>query len=561
MRERPMNLSTEAVTLVDLFANEQFVVPPFQRDYAWAIDQWEALWEDVRENVVTSQPHYMGALVLQRPDAGARLLRVIDGQQRLATVIVACSALLSHLKGRDAARFAALRRRYVGDEDPTSLRFRSRLTLNQTDDPFFQEVIVNLKQPAAAVSRLPRSQRQLWEGFQFFREKWKEWVPDLDPEKLTGAFESTFGTGLAFITINVTDELNAYAVFETLNARNLQLTSTDLLKNYIFSLLTAGATDLEQAQAQWGRISAIVEPESLPTFLRQFWSASHPLVRAERLFKALKSSVRSREEAFALLDALEKAAHWFRAAWDSTDELWTTPGQREAIRVLNLFGVSQHVPLLLACAAADFDDERLEGVLKRCVSLLFRYSIVAGRNPSALEQVFNRVAIAVTEKRLKTAQQVWQGPDGREGLRDLYLADDEFESAFHLFEFSSRKQKLARYVLLQIEARHAGAVVAPDVPEASIEHVLPENPGEGWTAYNEEQRRRLAHRLGNLVLLKRTTNRQLGNQSFAEKREGYLSSQWLTTQEVGRLTEWLPESIDERQDHLARIASQIWRVE
>lgn len=83
----------ETVTLETLFSNGNlYRVPLYQRDYAWGEEQWEALWQDVVESRSAPLPHYIGALVLQRGAKGS--MQVIDGQQRLATILAACVGVL-----------------------------------------------------------------------------------------------------------------------------------------------------------------------------------------------------------------------------------------------------------------------------------------------------------------------------------------------------------------------------------------------------------------------------------------------------------------------------------
>ena len=62
--------------------------------------------------------------------------------------------------------------------------------------------------------------------------------------------------GIMFTKIVVQDDLNAYKVFETLNARGVQLSTPDLIKNYIFSVITQNndvpAEELDELDTQWG---------------------------------------------------------------------------------------------------------------------------------------------------------------------------------------------------------------------------------------------------------------------------------------------------------------------
>ena len=84
---------------------------------------------------------------------------------------------------------------------------------------------------------------------------------------------------------------------------------------------------------------------------------------------------------------------------------------KEHIRALALLEVSQHIPLILACAG---DSARAESVLRTCLVLFVRHTVVGRRNPSGFEQRFNQIAIAVSEKKLESPRAIWFGVDGRE---------------------------------------------------------------------------------------------------------------------------------------------------
>ncbi|MEW5742573.1 MAG: DUF262 domain-containing HNH endonuclease family protein [Myxococcota bacterium] len=557
-------LDTDTVSLKEFFsAGRQYRVPLFQRDYAWDVEQWEALWQDVVESRSAAFPHYMGAIVLQRGPKEEFL--VIDGQQRLATLITACVAALDLLNERnEKERLTWLRTNYVGSPDPGSLKWQSKLVLNETDDDFFQEFVVNQKQPPPG-ARLVESNRRLLEARRYFRDRWQELVgPEASGQVIVDAFQETMGTQLAFTTITVDDELNAYSVFETLNARSLQLTSTDLLKNYLFSLLKGGKVDLELAQRQWRRIVETVEAQTLPSFLRQFWISQHKLVRADRLFRALKTEVTSREQSFELLDGMEAAAVDFRALGDPNDEIWVDSREcREHIRTLTLLDVSLHIPLLLACRRRGFDLARLETVLRACLVVFMRHTVVGKRNPSELEQRFAQLAVGVSDGRLPSPRAIWLGVDGRDGLRDSYVSDEDFRSDFARLDLArrGRKAKLPRYLLFSLDAKAGGAAGDYETSPETLEHVLPENPGASWAHFSEEDRRRFTNRLGNYVLLSRDENRALGAASFEDKAKVFQQSSRPTTRWAGESADWTVQAIIDRQARLADLAVSVWRFE
>lgn len=231
----------------------------------------------------------MGALVVE--GKSDREFLIIDGQQRLATLSILGLAAIQQLNrlaeaGTDAEanreRAGAIRSRFVGEKDPASLVESSKLFLNSTDDAFYQDYLVQLRSPLNPRG-LPKSNRLLWECFAYFRAQ-LEASPAIgrDGVGLAGLLAETAGRQLMFILITVDDELNAYTVFETLNARGLELSATDLLKNYLFSRLRVAA-DLEALGRRWRALIATVQQERFPEFLRYHLLCEEPRVRSQHL--------------------------------------------------------------------------------------------------------------------------------------------------------------------------------------------------------------------------------------------------------------------------------------
>ena len=199
-------------------------VPMFQRDYSWGPDEWDDLWQDIVA-LFGEDPepaHYMGYLVLQSADN--RAFDIIDEQQRMTTLsllMLAAVAHLAHLSRPDdpddpqRRRAEQLRGNYIGYLDPVSLVSRSKLTLNRHNDRFYQNYLVPLEH--LPQRGLNASEHLLRRAFLWFRDRIEERTGD-DGEAVArfvdGAVDRLF-----FTIITVTDELNAFKVFETLNAR------------------------------------------------------------------------------------------------------------------------------------------------------------------------------------------------------------------------------------------------------------------------------------------------------------------------------------------------------
>jgi len=559
-------LETRTANFMELIGNGKiYRVPPYQRDYSWQEEQWEDLWNDIIEmRGDRNQRHYMGALVIE--SITDREFQIIDGQQRMATLSLLALAVIKHLHSLadsgidpDASRERALslRQRFIGEKDPTSLVESSKLFLNQTDDAFYQDYLVQLREPRNPRG-LPKSNKLLWQCFQYFQKRLQQEAGvQLDGQALASLLNEAVGRQLLFILISVDDELNAYTVFETLNARGLELSITDLLKNYLFSRIRVQA-DLDALQRRWRHLITTVRQERFPDFLRYHLLCHYPKVRKQRLFKIVRDEVRTPEGVFDLMEALESRAELFSALLDATHEYWIE--RRECgpyIRELNLFGSRQMTPALFA-AWEKFSENDFTRTVKLISVFIFRYTVISSLNTNALEPVSHEIAKGIQEGRIQGPGQV------HEKLRPFYVEDEKFIQDFAYLRVNTggRRKKIAKYILCHLESDMSKRSCDPETDPGTIEHVLPENPGEAWIdMFPEEKWDEYIYRLGNLTLLEQGLNRRIGNATYTEKLSAYAGSHY---QMANRLPEdapeqWTPEILEKRQRDMARRAAHLWR--
>lgn len=542
-------------------------VPLFQRDYSWDGDNWEDLWNDILSSEQTGSVHYMGSVVLQNIDG--KNYYIIDGQQRFATLSILILALINKIrtladndvdKEANRERVEILMNQYIGQKDPTSLRYSSKLSLNENNDAFYQQRLVAFKEPVNRM-KLSDSEKLLWNAYLFFSKVIDEqFKQDLSGERIAYFLNDIVGERLMFIQIVVENELNAYTVFETLNSRGLELTSTDLLKNYLFSLVAKSETDLRQVRAQWKKIIDIVGLKAFPIFLRQYLNTRMNLISKEYLFKAVKQMVQDGEQVFALLDELEKNAYVYIALFTPDDVLWENDKEiREDIRALTLFRVTQCNSLLMIAydklSVADF-----KKVLRAIVSLSFRYNVIAKLQTNDMEKVYNRASVRIFKSEDITVRQIL------EDIRPIYLNDEDFKRYFEhkvMNTNNSATRKLVRYILYKVEAALPNGLHADfEIDTGTIEHILPEAYTEDWSAdFSEEEAENYRYRLGNLTLLEsKKNNREAAAKSFEEKKEIYANSQYALSRKI-EASEWTPKMIHHRQARIASVACGIWKIQ
>ncbi len=562
-------LNTDTEDLKELLSNgKSYSVPPYQRDYSWKQEHWEDLWDDLMTIEASREDHYMGAIVLESGER--KQFRVIDGQQRMATLSILILACVDYLyglaaEGVDAAankeRAALLESSYLGAKDPTSLRITAKLKLNANDDDFFQLNLAQRKPPQGGVRGLRDSEKLLWDCFQFFRGKIQEkFSRRQQGEEVAGFVSEVVTERLVFISVRVQDQLSAYTVFETLNARGLELTETDLLKNYLLSLADRlSKSQMDPVIRQWARITARIGIASFPEFLRHHLNSQREYVRQKQLFKTIKRDVTTLDHVFALLDRLEKDAAYFEALNDYASQFWLDfQGAKEHVRVLNLFNVSQYTPLVLASKDVFTAPQDLVEILRYCAVLSVRFNGVGRRSTHILEEIYNRAALEIRRGSATTLAGV------RQALRPIYIPDDEFEADFSALRLRNRSTsgKRLRYLMAKIEKQLSGADITDEGMTATVEHILPENPGEvGWEHFTAEAHERSYERLGNYSLLERGLNgQQAGNAPFAQKQAAYAQSQYRTSKDLALFTDWTEETIARRQADIAKVAKTVWAL-
>ncbi len=566
------NFNTKNDTYRKLMGNGlTYRIPRFQRDYSWTEEEWEDLWTDLLGTLKPAgEPaHYMGYLVLQSRDD--KEFDVIDGQQRLTTLSLIVLAALKNLQalvdgGVDAEnnrrRAEQIRQAYIGYLDPVSLVARTKLTLNRNNNNYYQTYLV-------PIGHLPQrniraSEAGLRKAFEWFEKKVRLYSDSTgsDKGKALASFVESMSDRLFFTVITVTDELNAYKVFETLNSRGVRLSATDLLKNYLFSVLhqqNQHDHEMNALDDRWENIVGRLGSESFPDFLRIHWNSRNPLVRQTELFKTIKANVKTREKAFELIRNIDTDVETYLAI--TQPELTGSPSPlNDTLATLKLFNVTQPYPLLLAARRLNgWTDADFERLVRACVVVSFRYNVIGSLSPSEQESAFNRAAVELTQGTRTTVIEAIKA------LSPIYPNDATFRAAFaekSIATTNTRKRKIVRYLLCRLE-KHLGdaGTTEFDSDTFNVEHVFPVNAGDGWNEFPPESAEVLVYRLGNMTLLKTAANRDLGNATYGEKRPVYEGSTFALTKRLAEdHAEWTPERIGQRQQWMASQAIAIWKI-
>ncbi|AUS35734.1 DUF262 domain-containing protein (plasmid) [Rhodococcus qingshengii] len=549
------------VQLGKLFTAEyDFVIPDYQRPYAWGKDETLQLLDDLQSSLDrdTDEPYFLGSVVLVK-EKGVATAEVIDGQQRLTTLTIVFSVL------RDLAVNSSLRadiQKFVEEPEVVwdNRPAQPRLKLRDRDAKFFRENIQTDGAIAALMSLSDNhvktdAQKSIRDNAEALHEALAEWTEDERKRLFVMMASRTF-----LVVVSTPDLNSAYRIFSVMNARGLPLTPPDIFKSQAVGAISesdrGNYADLwEDLEEELGR----VEFGNLFLYLRTIVSQA----RAERGLlvefpkQVLNDYLPANGKAFIdnLLDPYALADQRLinqdfdgGGLWDDVNA-WLK-------RLVQLDNDDWRPAALWALKNHKDDPAFLNSFLQKLERIAASF---------LLRRVYTTPRVA---RYLELLKQLDAG-DGL-GAKAFLLSDEEKKQTRERISGEIYLVKQVRkYVLLRLDS-----IIADD-PGASythkiitVEHVLPQTPkvdSQWLDDFTEDQRAYWTHRLGNLLLLNRTKNSQAQNFDFALKKSKYFTSGkgaalFALTTQVLSCPDWTPTVIEQRQSELTRKLTDEWEL-
>jgi hypothetical protein len=543
-------------------ADYDFLIPDYQRPYAWGREQAAELLDDLSSALDRGEgePYFLGSVVLiKRPDVPRA--EVVDGQQRLTTLTI-MFAVLAHLAAdEDTAR--ELRELIVEPgKKLLGLEAKPRLELRPKDAGFFRKYV----QSPGRLGDLPKlrdneldsdAQRSIQANAKLIQEGLDGWTPERRLALGQLLLQQTY-----LVVVSTADLASAYRIFNVLNTRGLDLSPADVFKSQVIGAIGDSERDdyarrWEDAEDDLGR----ADFADLFGHIRMIFNRQRA---KEGLLKEFPVQVLSRYEPGDMRAFVDEELVPYAQAYceirDASYGLAQVGGDRINAwfrRLIRLDNSDWWPPALWAMRYHRGDPEFLDRFLRRlerlAASMLIRRVYTTPRverYSKLLTELDNDLGLDAPAFDLDTSEitDTIRLLDG-----DLYLAS-----------------RVRKYVLLRLDELLAAA----DGPVfqhklITIEHVLPQNPDPGseWCGtFTSAQRTQWTHRLGNLVLLNRTKNPQAARFDFGKKKEKYFSgpggvTTFALTVQVLRINDWTPGILTDRQADLINKLIAEWKLD
>ncbi len=558
---------TNQERLSDLIGNgKKFIVPKFQRDYSWNEEQWGDLWADLQSINFAEKDdsHYMGYLVLQ--EIADNQFIVVDGQQRLTTLtllfIAACYVFQEMIANNQEIEENTIRlqelKKYVGPTNPITRAQENKITLNRNNNHFFRTFLCQLSEHIP-VTGIKYSEKLLKEAKDYFVKQLQDKFTN--GQQLIEFILQNVSLRLYFTTIIVNDEVNAYTIFETLNARGVQLSTPDLLKNYLLSLAArevSHGTVIDELDETWEKITEQIADNSFNDFVRHEWNSCNRSATKTELFRRIKTAITTPVESFSYIQRLYTQSFNYSALLDPNSDMWVSseysPDEQRKIKtsleLFKMFKIMQPMPLLLA-AIIKYDKPDFIRLLRNIEVISMRYNVICNLPPNDQESFYKTQANRVSHDNYSALQV-------KSELAKFYPNDEEFTSAFIYKDFKQTYR--ARYLLLKLQNALESNLGSLHESDLTVEHILPQKPTADWVVLFKSPESSI-FKLANMVLLPKNINRNLERKSFAEKRNVILDTKLALNQTIAEFEEWTPDSLAKRQKALATQAKTIWRID
>ncbi len=542
----------------DLLSLNYFKIPIFQRSYCWSLEHWQDFWDDLTVHMVKPHDFFLGSIVSKDLKKDATF-EIVDGQQRITTCLILLSVIRDCLI-KKSNHLGVEIQMYISNKEALRVA-QSRLTLNKDDNGFFQKYIISSNSDINDLKSrgLSVGEKNILKAYQFFQKNVNSYSANLS-QLLGDLLDNTY-----VIVIQVTDDMQAYTVFETLNARGQDLTAADLIKNSV--LAKASKEDiLNEVLESWNRVTQCLTNYSITLFIKYYLSMllGKP-IREKDLFKQIKTSGYIENDVVSFMSKIEKISEVYLNLLEPKVNYWEDKEIPKIIENINTLRLKTCYPLLLAIALSKYKTSTKKELLYEVESLGFRYSIIMNKNPNELE-----IKYATWAEKINNSQIEIQFI--KEEVNKTKPSDKDFQHEFKVKSLTDNT--IVAYILKKIGTRLQGNNFFEVGDLATVEHILPCKPDK-WIKYIKDNNdlkingerlkmqeflEKITYRLGNQTLLlpEDNSNNKLGNELFDIKKAIYSKSGFILNQEIAKEKVWSLKEIVKYQEKMADLAIKIW---
>ncbi|GAA6948656.1 DUF262 and DUF1524 domain-containing protein [Helicobacter pylori] len=546
-------MEVEATTLLNFIKDNQknqLVIPIYQRLYSWEKEQCKQLWDDIIKigGDDKANSHFIGFILYVLDDIkhSGNTLLVIDGQQRLTTITLLLIALRNHLS--DEVKREKIEDHYLINSDKDGDK-KFRLILSESDkDTLLFLIDKNKRKPSEPSSKIV-------ENFKLF----EEWISK-NTDKLEIIFKGLEKLMMVYIALEKEKD-DPQLIFESMNSKGMELTQTDLIRNYI---VMETETEKQESFYIYNRYWRAMEEEFkqnkklFDRFVRHYLTIkTREIPNINKVYVALKDY--RQKEGIGIEDLLKDLQKYCGYFCRIVFKKEADKDLNKALGFLVDLEMDVIYPLLLELYNDYSDGVLSKDDFRRSIALIESYicrRAVCGLGTNSLNKVFPSFAKHIQKNEYFKSLEAHFGYLTE---KQRFPNNDEFKDRFITIDFYHFKKK--EYFFERLENFDRKERVYTH--EYTTEHIMPKKLAEEWERdlgeNFQEIHDKYLHTIGNLTLT--GYNSEYRNNSFQEKRgmeKGFKDSPLRLNQGLRDLESFGEEEIKKRAKDLADLALKVW---
>lgn len=586
------------LNLDNILNNAVYRIPNYQRGYSWETEQIKELITDIT-NIIkwneqqsrTNLPHFMGTIITQQTNqtqfyhtTEKPIIEIVDGQQRLISLSLYLSAILSKLiqtttDKDEIEKYKDAIKTYLYWSGKTHIKLHDTI-----DNEFYLDLLKNGGETRDTnPDPVSFTETRLSNAGRIFGD----YVNNLSVSELNTLY-TTITTKLSFCSYKINESCEIGITFELVNNRGKQLTNFELLKNYLLYWISYNITDPHEKEelslqinntwkAVYENINYVKANDTLTDdFLRYVYilESGNTTYDGYKNFKthipATDSTAISKLQ--SLLLKLKAYSQHYKSILlpnsnNATEYEWLT-------NLHHTQHISNFMPLLLVCRSKyknkEITPELYAAILQAIEHFIYRVYMIAGYRSDTHKAVFYKQAINVQPDKL------------------VEFINKQSEELYPFSTFSSfiqtpqdwyqRKTNALKYTLFEYEKNlvtqrdqtSSSLLNWDDIASPStLEHILPQTLTAYWVmGWNDADIETWKHDIGNLMLTK--DNSRYSNKPYHRKCRGedgdgnvveqyyYGNSNICQERQMTKYKEWSVTEAEQRHKEIADFILQRW---
>lgn len=546
-----------------------FAIPPFQRNYEWSIEQCDELFYDIIKSYKTGKNHYVGNIVYYiGENSGASFSEyiLIDGQQRITTILLLLCAIRDYIKNEDELKINS---RYLIN-DTKNEKYRIKLKQTTFDSNVFAKII-----DGKEISDKEKN-NNVYKNYNRFLFLLKKNLNEDKCLKLDNIYEAIQKLDIVDVNLDIKDDLESVqTVFEKINSTGKKLEPSDLIRNFL--LLSNNMEEQQELYDQyWVKLEKTLGSNNVTRFSRDYLiTRIFDDVPSDKVYFIFKNHfINTGLKHIDILKDMQKYAEYY--SWilnaSCTDDDNNKNEINNYIKILNLLKTDDLYPLYIVLFEELYNDDKCE--LKKILNLLcdfmLRYRIVSpsgggGALRTAIHMLLDKIingSINVNYEDILFELSNSTTPANR------FPNDEDFKNALKN-AVNTTYARVLLYKMEQIETKN----IPVSIDKITIEHLMPQSLSNWWKEYlvgkdengiiDEEKVNEIYNKyincIGNLALISGPYNSKNSNNQWKHKLELLKKVQFSITSEISTnkdYQDWKEENIEIRNENIAERACQ-----